>query len=100
MDKIDFDNVLFHGTSYFLNGTDIFNVSMERLELILKSNALLSRNKQKEQLPSLNLTPANFDLKTFDNEDWVSVCQKKSFYLSSIMVGGGYCPLAYLSLSA
>lgn len=80
MDKIDFDNVLFHGVSYFLNGTNIFNVSMERLELILKSNALLSRNKQKEQLPSLNLAPAHFDLKTFDNEDWVSVCQKKSFY--------------------
>ena len=81
MDKIEFDKVLFHGCSYFLNDvSDKFKISTERLDLILRSNAILSRNKQKEQLPSLNLSPANFDLKTFDNEDWVSVCQKQSFY--------------------
>ncbi len=78
MDKINLNDVLFHGVTNILVASDRFEKSLDRLDLILKSNAILSRSKQKEVLTKIGLTPPKYNKILWNGEDYVSVCSKLS----------------------
>lgn len=90
MDKINLNDVLFHGLTNFLVGPGRFEKSIERLNLILKSNAILSRNKQKEILPKIGLTPPEYIKTLWNGNDYISVCSKLSKNQSNIKNSEAY----------
>ena len=90
MDKINLNDVLFHGLTNFLVGPGRFEKSLERLNLILKSNAILSRNKQKEILPKIGLTPPEYNKTLWNGDDYISVCSKMPENQSNIKNSEAY----------
>lgn len=81
MKEINFDDVLFHGLTNFFVGTERFEKSLQRLDLILKTNAILSREQQDKILPQQGLTAPSYENKLFNNYEYVSVCQKNSNHI-------------------
>lgn len=78
MENINFDEVLFHGLTNFFVGTERFEKSLQRLSLVFKSGAILSREQQDLLFPKLRLTAPEYENKLFNNYEYVSVCQKYS----------------------
>ena len=77
MEKIDLHNTLFHGLAHFL-ADKRFELSLKRLDQILKSGAILSRNEQKKVLPTLGFTPEDYCKILWNGEDYISVCTKSN----------------------
>lgn len=77
MEKIDLHSVLFHGLAHFLEDKR-FDLSLKRLEQILKSGAILSRNEQKKILPTLGFTPEDYCKILWNGEDYISICRKSN----------------------
>lgn len=75
MEKLDLHNVLFHGFAHFL-ADKRFEISLKRLDQILKSGAILSRNEQKKVLPTLGFAPENYGKILWNGEDYISICKK------------------------
>ena len=75
MRKLDLHSVLFHGFAHFLTDKR-FELSLKRLDQILKSGAILSRNEQKKVLPTLGFTPEAYCKILWNGEDYISICKK------------------------
>lgn len=75
MEKLDPTNVLYHGLAHFLTFKR-FDEAYKRLQMVLKSGAILSRNKQREVLPSLGLKPNDYNKVLWNGEDYISICMK------------------------
>lgn len=75
--QIDLNKVLFHG----LGHNELENRaedSIRRLENILKTKAILSRNKQKEILTKHNIDLPLYSLPKKNGDDYICVCKRKS----------------------
>ena len=77
MEKLDLHNVLFHGLAHFLT-YQRFDLSLKRLDQVLKSGAILSRNGQKEILPTLGFQFEKYGKSLWNGEDYISVCTKSN----------------------
>ena len=73
----NFEDKLFHGLSHYL-AHKVFDQSLKRLDYILKTGAILSRNKQRELLTSYNLEVENYDRSLWNGEDYISICTQYS----------------------
>lgn len=77
MEKIDLHNSLFHGLAHFL-ADKRFDLSLKRLDQILKCGAILSRNEQKKILPTLGFSFEDYCKILWNGEDYISICKKSN----------------------
>ena len=80
MNKIDLDNVLYHGLAHYLTRNKE-EKSIVRLNSILKCRAILSRTQQSLMLRKLNLPENKYAKVVWNGMDYISICKKQ-----------GHCP--------
>lgn len=79
MNKIDLDNVLYHGLLHYLSRHPRVDKSITKLNSILKCGAILSRTQQSLILPSLDLPENKYSKVVWNGVDYISICKKQGY---------------------
>lgn len=79
MNKIDLDNVLYHGLLHYLSRHPRVDKSITKLNSILKCGAILSRTQQSSILPMLDLPENKYSKVVWNGVDYISICKKQGY---------------------